>query len=210
MDQSSSSSSSQSLAIESFSNSWLTSINTSFFDSLESSSSLRPSLDMSMFNFDIPSSSSQAALASADQLFVNGLIKPTEQLTNYPSPPSSPQPPDPPLASSSSSATAATSKRGDIVASVVDVQCRVFCRWRKMSTRVVMKCFRRMWVRSSRKSIRVDDVGRRVLEVRSLSNSPPQVSPRRLSAGYSTDGNWSDVDSSIYEAVLHCKRSIGK
>ncbi|CAN1793682.1 hypothetical protein LINPERHAP1_LOCUS20073 [Linum perenne] len=153
-----------------------------------------------MFNFDIPSSSSQAALASADQLFANGLIKPTEQLPIYPSPPS--PPPDPPLASSSSSAAAATSKRGDGVASVVDVQCRVFCRWRKMSMRVVMKCFRRMWVRSSRKSIRVDDVGRRVLEVRSLSNSP-------LSAGYSTDGNWSDVDSSIYEAVLHCKRSIG-
>ncbi|CAN0825096.1 Probable membrane-associated kinase regulator 6 [Linum grandiflorum] len=191
------SSSSESLAIESFSNSWLTNSTPSFLDSLDTSSpSVRPSFDgfhdfreSHKFCFDIPVSSS-AVVAPADQLFSDGVIKPSSFTKSHTPPAGLLQNPSP---------TPQAQKR--VVVATVNIQCQVFSRWRKLSTRVVMKCFRR--VKCSfvvlRKSIRVDDVRRRALQVRSLSNSPPRRS---------TDVNyWSDMDSSIYEAVLHCKRS---
>ncbi|XP_006491204.1 probable membrane-associated kinase regulator 6 isoform X2 [Citrus sinensis] len=71
------------LAIESFSYSWLSNVET-LLDGIDEP--LRTSLDSSSeaiskelaenFNFDIPTSQSSAALLHADELFSDGLIKP--------------------------------------------------------------------------------------------------------------------------------------
>ncbi|CAL1361307.1 unnamed protein product [Linum trigynum] len=234
--------SSQSLAIESFSRSWLlTSVNSSSSsDCLQAS--LRPSIDgfydlnskqvdykmlrprrstseeeeSHKFCFDIPASVSAAAgggttVAPADQLFSNGVIKPSclyNELESHTSKPAAPPPPPPP-----SSALGAANKRA---VSAVNIQCQVLGRWRKLSGRVLLNYFRRLkysWVRSSssRKCISgADDAAaaaadRRILQVN--KSSSPQVSPRRSSTACSPDDGWSEADSSIYEAVLHCKRS---
>ncbi|KAG6663810.1 hypothetical protein CIPAW_02G048400 [Carya illinoinensis] len=52
-------------------------------------------------------------------------------------------------------------------------------------------------LRGSRKCTGVDDFDRRSLEVKSWSSSP-QASPEQ---------RFADMESSIHEAVLHCKRS---
>lgn len=124
-------------------------------------------------------------------------------------------------------------------------------KWRKSSKRLLQKCFGFVkplckTIGGSRKSIRVDDLERKVCEIRSCGNSlqasprpstaysvvewtdvkklrkkadlnlgfkrtkscnsSPQSSPR-ISLGSSS--SCYDVESSIHEAVLHCKRSIG-
>ncbi|KAA8520695.1 hypothetical protein F0562_015033 [Nyssa sinensis] len=55
------------------------------------------------------------------------------------------------------------------------------------------------------KGKRIAGLDRTLRKVKSWSNSP-QASPR-LSPSYST-GDWNDVESSIYEAILHCKKSF--
>ncbi|CAI0393386.1 unnamed protein product [Linum tenue] len=220
--------SSQSLAIESFSHSWLlTSVNSSSSSSLDClQASLRPSIDgfydpnskqldynmlrprrstaeeeeSHKFCFDIPACRG-TTVAPADQLFSHGVIKPCCLYNELESHTSTPPPAPPPP----SSALGAANKRA---VSAVNIQCQVLGRWRKLSGRVLLNYFRRLkysWVRSSssRKCIRAADdaaADRRIL----------QVSPRRSSTACSPDDGWSDADSSIYEAVLHCKRSIGK
>ncbi|KAL5796096.1 hypothetical protein ACOSQ2_000916 [Xanthoceras sorbifolium] len=214
---------SQSLATESFSYSWLSNVKPSF-DSLDES--LRASLDSyheaistdldykiiksqrfwaeaQNFNFDIPVSLSPAALLHADELFSDGLIKPVYV-----------DPSKIEMSHTSDSVTippvSSCSSRNII--SAYQVHYQFFRKWRKLSKQVLQKCFGYLRpfchkVGSSRKSNRVDDIDWRVWEVKSWSNSP-QASPRRHAA-YSV-GNWSDMESSIYEAILHCKRSVEK
>lgn len=208
--------SSQPLAIDSFSHSWLTSINSSL-DGLDEL--LRASLDSSLeatskeleykttkskrfleevqnFNFDVPICQSPDALVHADQLFSDGLIKPIFinqskiEASNFldlaPAMPS------------------ISSKTG---VSAVDIRCHSFIRWR----RSLQKCFGYLRtlchrIGGLRKSIKVDDIDGRAWEVKRPSNSPG-ASPRQRTTYLRDD--WCDIESSIYEAVLHCKRSMG-
>lgn len=193
------------LAIESFSSSWLsnaTSLNNS-----------REALDCTLvketlnFNFDIPTS--PVALLHADELFSDGLIKPVFVH-------------DPSERDSSNSSDFLTVLPGSsfcvkgIGISSLEGRCDCFLKWRKSSKRIIQKCFgqlrslcSRVIIRSSRKRIRVNDIDRRLeWEVRRFSDNSPETSPQRSTAYYSVD-EWGDIESSIRDAILHCKRSIG-
>ncbi|CAK7348802.1 unnamed protein product [Dovyalis caffra] len=206
---------SETLAIESFSRSWLTSVNSSLHG-LETP--LRASLDCSHeaiseeldyrmpesrrsleedqnFNFDFPISQSPDALLHADQLFSDGLIRPIF-INQSKIEASSSLNLAPTVPSSFSSGTV----------SAVQILCRFLGRWR----RILPNCFGYVRpfshrLRGSRIITRVDNVERIAWGVKSQSNSR-EASPRRRTA-YSLDGCY-DSESSIHEAVLHCKRSM--
>ncbi|XP_052194358.1 probable membrane-associated kinase regulator 6 [Diospyros lotus] len=250
---------SQAIAIESFSCSWLTNKRFSF-DSL--SEPLRTSLDVpgedisqesdhkiarskkfleeaQNFNFDTSFPKAPATLVHADEIFSNGLILPKfGDLGNKGASDASS------LAPSSSLRTVCPSDR---------IRTYFLKRWRKSSRRILKKYlgFFRPFCREvgcSRRGIRVDDIdGREVWEEESLSSSTPQrgkgnyvgnwcdikrksikttddsdtglirkakswsnslqASPQH--SPYYPTGDWS-IDSSIYEAILHCKRSFEK
>ncbi|KAH9731736.1 putative membrane-associated kinase regulator 6 [Citrus sinensis] len=176
---------------------------------------LRTSLDSSSeaiskelaenFNFDIPTSQSSAALLHADELFSDGLIKPEFV--------------DPSKILDASTSGLITVLPGSSFSSgnvipVFQGHYRLFSKWRISFKKNFLKCFGYLrphchnigssWKRSSR----VDDIDRREREVKSSSSSP-QASPPP-SAKYSVGvGDWYDIENSIYEAILHCKRSIG-
>uniref|UniRef100_A0A2P2IS61 Membrane-associated kinase regulator 6 n=1 Tax=Rhizophora mucronata TaxID=61149 RepID=A0A2P2IS61_RHIMU len=213
----------QSLATESFSHSWLAGLNPSScgFDEEAPKASLGSSYEATSkesvhkmlsskgfqeenqnFNFDVPTSRSSDTTADADQLFSDGLIRPAfvHQPRIGRSSSLDAVRPTPPSSFPSTHVPA------------VDIQCNVLQRWRKLSKRVLRKCFgqlRPTRIGGSIKSIKVDDIDRKASEVKSLSNSP-ETSPGQ-SPPYSTDV-WSDAEyeSPIYEAVLHCKKSIDK
>lgn len=200
------------LAIESFSYSWLSNVET-LLDGIDEP--LRTSLDSSSeaiskelaqnFNFDIPTSQSSAALLHADELFSDGLIKPEFV--------------DPSKKLDASTSGLITVQPGSSFSSgnvipVFQGHYRLFSKWRISFKKNFLKCFGYLrphchnigssWKRSSR----VDDIDRREREVKSSSSSP-QASPPP-SAKYSVGvGDWYDIENSIYEAILHCKRSIG-
>lgn len=214
---------SQPLATESFSYSWLSNVRPTldgldrpFRASLDNShaatskqsdykmkKSKRCSEESQDFDFEIPISQS-LPIAHADELFFNGVMKPVFvdpsriELSN-----ASNNNPAMPLSSSSS---------GTAIDQVVQDNCYFLRRRKKPLERILQKCFGCLRplchkiLKGSRKCTRVDDIDRRVSEVKSWSNSP-QASPRQ-SIVYST-GDCCDMESSIYEAVLHCKRSIG-
>ncbi|XP_057462995.1 probable membrane-associated kinase regulator 6 [Actinidia eriantha] len=254
---------SQALSIESFSYSWLTNRN---FSSDSPSEPLRPSLDFSYeatyeetkyrrvrskrneeeahnLNFDFPISKSPAVLVHADEIFSGGHILPkygdqsnTEAVNPSNSVLSLPM-------SSISLRTVCPEDR---------IRFHFLKRWRKSSKRILQKylgffgplCQK---VGCPRRSIRVDDIDRKVWEVREVKrNSSPQASPPRGTTSYA--GNWGhikrqgtktadtmrkvkswsnspqgspgrspsyfsddwSIDSSIHEAILHCKRSFEK
>eukprot|EP00257_Ricinus_communis_P028427 XP_025015841.1 probable membrane-associated kinase regulator 6 isoform X1 [Ricinus communis] len=209
---------SQPLAIESFSRSWLTSASSHLYGleeplraSLDSSyeasgeeleykilKSERSLEDVQNFNFDVPISEHPERLVHADQLFSDGLIKPV--FVNQ----SKIEASDPldlvPIPCSSFSSRN--------VVSTGHIQCHILKRWKKSSERILRKCFGYLKplchkITGARKCTRVDDIDERARQVKSWS-SLPQASPHRI---YSTN-SWCDIESSIYEAVLHCKRSI--
>lgn len=200
------------LAIESFSYSWLSNVQPPL-DGIDEP--LRTSLDSSPeaiskelaqnFNFYIPTSQSSAALLHADELFSDGLIKPV-------------------FAGPSKILDASTSDLITVLPSssfssrnvipVFQGHYRLLSKWGISFKKNFLKCFGYLRphyhnIGSSRKrSSRVDDIDRRGQEVKSWSNSP-QASPPP-SAKYSVGvGDWHDIENSIYEAILHCKRSIG-
>lgn len=211
---------SQLIAVESFSYSWLQQNIAPSFDSLHES--LQAASDSfhednftnsdykivncqkclsepQNFNFDVPVSQSPDALLHADELFSDGLIRPVYV--------------DPwklDVSRSSNSCTVPLSSSRNI-SSAHKVHHQVIRRWSNLSKRVLQKCFRCLIpccrkVGTSRKSSRVDDIDRNLWKVKSWNDSP-QASPP-VCTTYSV-GDWHDVDSSIYEAILHCKRSIG-
>ncbi|KAF3439942.1 hypothetical protein FNV43_RR18220 [Rhamnella rubrinervis] len=194
------------LAVESFSDSWLSNINLSFNGldeeprraAHESSSATTQN-----FHFDIQAFESHVSLLHADELFSDGLIKPLLVV---------------PLAAGVSNTADSISSFCVSSKSVTTDEQISGCflgRWRKVSKRILQKFFGHLIVvlplchkiEGPKKSSKVDDIGRRTQAVKSWNNSP-QISPR-LSRVYSA-GDWYDIESSINDAVLHCKRSIGK
>uniref|UniRef100_A0A5B7B684 Putative membrane-associated kinase regulator 6 n=1 Tax=Davidia involucrata TaxID=16924 RepID=A0A5B7B684_DAVIN len=256
---------SQPLATESFSYSWLINKKPSFDglnepfrisldNSDEATSEQRKSkmvtskgflVEAQNFNFDIPISESPAAFVHADEIFSDGHIIPIyvdpSKIEAFNSSNSVPAIP----VSALSSKTVCPANKS---------HCHFLRKWRKSSKRVLQNYFGLLKplcrkVGCSRRSIKVDDIDRKVWEVKSWSNSPvasprqstaystsdccgikrngtkiadtdmvfqngkswsssPLASPQR-SPSYST-GDWCDIESSIYEAILHCKRSIEK
>ncbi|KAL7121467.1 hypothetical protein ACP275_02G183700 [Erythranthe tilingii] len=254
---------SQQLATESFSYSWLT--DRQLYSILSENSIDQKDQN---FKFDVPLTE-YSFTVHADEIFSDGHIMPL-----YIDRPSKPEalirtttsevvlspPPVSPInyySCDSLSKTPLLSKR--------ITECFLFEKWRKSSKRIFLRFFAFVKpVCKSRKSNRVDDLERKVWEVRSWSNSV-EASPTRLSSsafdwsiiniinnnnininsninninekkiGGKSDFNygmknvkssWSsssprvspsrasnascDVESSIHEAIMHCKRSIEK
>lgn len=213
--------SSEPLATESFSYSWLVQ-QTPQFHGLEEYLTSTSSPRDTNFNFDTSiSRSSSFNFVHADEIFSNGHIMPfyldrtksNVEAFNALSPL-----PDPiPISSSDR------------------MKFYYFFKNLRTSSRSMIRGWLRMLrplchkVGCSRKSIRVDDIDRKKWEIRSLENlnisieASPSMSKkseyRRLKKARSwsskaqesvpTSPCWFDNESSIYEAVLHCKRSIG-
>ena len=210
------------LAVESFSYSWLINVKSSL-DGL--GSPLRTSLDISdeatskgkdynvlksqrlmdeaqNFNFDVPTSQSSVALIHADEVFSNGFIVP--MFIN----PSKKEALDTSHSLSSVPVSSLPSRPG---IPAVGIHCSFFRKWQKSSKSALYKCFGffrplRGKIGGSRKSIRVDDIDRRLWEAKSWRGSPQ---PSLKQSASSSVGDWCHMESSIHEAVLYCKRSIG-
>ncbi|XVF12591.1 hypothetical protein REPUB_Repub08aG0132000 [Reevesia pubescens] len=217
---------SQPLSIESFSYSWLVNVKPSL-DSLDSS--LRASLDAcdeasfiemdprmppsrrffrnsQDFKFDFPISQTPLTLVHADELFSNGYVMPF--FVN-------------PLkmeafeVSDSTSTLPTSSHAPNLVVPGGKTDRPSLRRCRRLSKRIFLKyldllrpLYRR--IRGRRSSSRAESVDARV-QVRKNWVYSAETSPR-ISVAYSAD-EWRkscDSESSIYEAVLHCKKSIGK
>ncbi|OMP08542.1 hypothetical protein COLO4_06371 [Corchorus olitorius] len=154
------------------------------------------------FNFDAIAPT-PAAFIHADELFTNGFIRPIyidlsrrescDTLVSNQTPPSS-----------------SFSSRTEIP--MVRLPCRFLRRWRKSTQKILRNLFGHLRpscrkVGCLRKSIRVDDIDRRTWRAKSW-NSSPQASPQQSTAR--SMGDSCHLENSIYEAVLHCKRSIEK
>ncbi|KAK7283586.1 hypothetical protein RIF29_13199 [Crotalaria pallida] len=216
---------SQPLSIESFSYSWLVNLKPSL-ESLDSSH--RTSLDASDeasfiemdprmppskrffknshdFKFDFPISQSPLALVDADQLFSNGHLMPlfveSLKMEAYEASDVNPSLPSSSL----------TPKSG--AAPTVHTRCPSLKSCRTLSRRIFQKylnflrplCIR---LRGHKSGSKPETVKR----TQSVKNRGyySETTPR-ISVAYSEDA-WRkscDSESSIYEAVLHCKRSIG-
>jgi hypothetical protein len=221
---------SQPISIESFSYSWLVNLIPSSLESLDSSS-LRTSLDAYYdeasfiemdprmppskrffinsqdFKFDFPTS--QSSLVDADQLFCNGYLMPfiVESMKIEPCE----------YDSSNSNVTLASSIShiGKKVVPKKYSRCTSLKRCRTLSRRMFKKylnfirplCRR---LRGQNYGSKHENVVKRTQSVKNIRGNYCESSPR-ISVAYSTDYSRvsCDSDSSIYEAVLHCKRSIG-
>ncbi|KAJ4705916.1 putative Membrane-associated kinase regulator-like protein [Melia azedarach] len=219
---------SQPLSIESFSYSWLVNLKPSL-ESLDNS--LRASLDAcdeasfiemdprmppskrflrssQDFKFDFPTSQSPLALVHADELFSNGYVMPLfldpEKMEAF-------EAPDSTLSLPTSSHVAKL-----VVPGSKTTRSSSLRRCRKLSKRIFQKyldfLIRPLYrkIRGRRSSSRVETGDTRVHVMNSWVYSAA-TSPR-ISVAYSAD-DWRkscDSESSIYEAVLHCKRSIEK
>lgn len=213
---------SQTLSIESFSYSWLVNIKPSF-DSL--GESFRASIDAydeasfiemdpklpaskrffigsQEFNFDFPKSESPRTLVHADELISDGFLIPLfmkslENMECYDDVYTSDSTPTTPISGHDQ-------KKGKIRRSSIRM-CRM------LSKRILEKYLEFIRplcqkLRGRRFGSRIEAAGSRMQVVYSPSTSP------RASSGDSV-GYWRmpcDSESSILEAVLHCKRSIGK
>ncbi|XP_057508391.1 probable membrane-associated kinase regulator 6 [Actinidia eriantha] len=213
---------SQSLSIESFSYSWLVNLKPSF-ETLDGSR--RASLDASDeasfiemdpklpaskrffrgsqdFNFDFPVSQSPLTLVHADELISNGFLVPlfVKPLKME--------------ASDASDSNRTTPISSHAQKNACRNRCSSLRRCRRLSKQIFQKYldFLRplcQKLRGQRSGSR-HEADSRIQEVNKWMYSPA-TSPR-TSVTYSVD-NWRrscDSDSSIYEAVLHCKKSIGK
>lgn len=212
---------SQTLSIESFSYSWLVNIKPSF-DSL--GESFRASIDAydeasfiemdpklpaskrffigsQEFNFDFPKSESPRTLVHADELISDGFLIPLfmkslETMEGYDDVYTSDSTPTTPISGHDQ-------KKGKIRRSSIRM-CRM------LSKRILEKYLEFIRplcqkLRGRRFGSRIEAAGSRMQVVYSPSTSP------RASLGDSV-GYWRmpcDSESSIREAVLHCKRSIG-
>ncbi|CAK8532884.1 unnamed protein product [Lathyrus sativus] len=226
------------LSIQSFSYTWLLNLKPSLEQSLETSSSFRISTDASdelgssfiemdprmpssrrffvtsqdfKFDFPISQESSLNTLIDADKLFSNGYLMPLfdESLKNI-----EPYEYD----SSNSNSTLPSSFISHVPKKVVSLENSrnsSLKRCRTLSRRVFQKylnflkplCRKLRGQKSG--SSKHENGMKRTQSVKNYRGSYYESSPR-TSVACSTD-NWRmscDSDSSIYEAVLHCKRSI--
>ncbi|XP_019433410.1 PREDICTED: probable membrane-associated kinase regulator 6 [Lupinus angustifolius] len=158
------------------------------------------------FNFDPSIIHSPFFIVHADELFSDGILRPVFfGPTNLKS--CNTLESDPIQTKHGSS----FSSKSDSPRTVEIHQC-FLRRWRKSTRRNLVEFFRYVnklchKVRYSRKSMRIGDIGKTDWKVKSLSNSQPS-SPIPITNH--PIGNLHDHENSIYEAVIHCKRSIGK
>lgn len=183
---------SQLLASESFSYSWLLNVKPSW-DGFDKSEDIL--IQAQNFDFDVSVPEYPSYLLDADVLFSDGLIRPVFV--------------DPSVVHDSSTSGSSLSVSESIT--VTEVPSNFLRKWRKFSKRILQKSlgylrpFHRR-IKVSRKSNKVDDFDRRLCDVTSWRSSP-QASPQQ-SASCSQGASY-DIESSINEAILHCKRSIG-
>ncbi|XP_020218350.1 probable membrane-associated kinase regulator 6 [Cajanus cajan] len=192
------------LASESFSYSWLSNSKSPAEDLHDDP--FRESDDLLQnFNFDISVPHSPLVLVPADEIFSDGLLRPmfVDPLSKVEFC-NTPDPTQTRLGSSFSSRTFSPK--------AMEIHHGLLTRWRKSTRRTLVDFFRyvnqlRQKVGRSRKSIRVDDIDKTDWQVKCLS-SPQKASPKPITTHLI--GDLHDYENSIYEAVLHCKRSIGK
>ncbi|KAK6936754.1 hypothetical protein RJ641_033784 [Dillenia turbinata] len=213
------------LSIESFSYSWLINLKPSF-ENLDDS--FRTSLDASDeasfiemdprkppskrflrdvqdFRFDFPASDSPVAIVHADEIFSNGLLMPLfvdpMKMKAYD-------------ASDSFSTVPSSSPFPETLLDTSKIRCPSLRRWRKLYKRILhkyLKCatpFCRRLQGCGLSSKTSNDGSRRQIVKNWVCSR--ESSPRTSVA---SAGDWRmscDSESSIYEAVLHCKRSIEK
>ncbi|XAR71676.1 hypothetical protein NMG60_11018061 [Bertholletia excelsa] len=201
--------SSQPLSIESFSYSWLVNLKPPFdgpdeSDEASSFIEMDPRLPESRrffrgsndFKFDFPKSDSPLNLVDADELISNGLLRPIFAKMDSGEPEPCPEPPVPPSQAQKILRCSSLKKHkrfSKMILKYLDFL-RPLCRK----------------LRGRRSGSRIEAVETRMQEVDKWLCSPA-TSPR-TSVEYSVD-QWRrscDSESSIYEAVLHCKRSIGR
>jgi len=157
------------------------------------------------FNFDVSFTHSPSVLAHADELFSNGLIKPLFV---------------DPSKLDSCKTTLDSTRQSKPISSLfsrivsprtVQIHHGFLTRWKTSTCRTLRNLSRYVnelcqRVGSSRKSTKVDDFDKEEWLVHSWSSSH-QASPK--SSTINPIGALHDHENSIYEAVLHCKRSIG-
>ncbi|CAJ2647923.1 unnamed protein product [Trifolium pratense] len=199
------------LASDSFSYSWLSNSNKPPLDYLhdephrDSMSSFygdSTSNNSQNFNFDTCISQSNLVLVHADEIFSNGLLRPffldpskVEVFYNTSDP---------------IQTKIETTSLSSITFSTRSVKSHhhgFLIRLRKSTWRTLVQFFKyfnqlRQKMERSRKSTKVDDIDKTDWLVKSLRNSHK--------ASLIGDFHVEHDDSSIYEAVLHCKKSIGK
>ncbi|KAJ7962481.1 putative Membrane-associated kinase regulator-like protein [Quillaja saponaria] len=212
---------SQPLAVESFSDSWLSNVNSFMdvhdepsrvsFDSLheaifkESSCMIlkfnRYPEESQDFDFNVPIPESSCTLVHADEIFSRGVLKPV--LANSSRMTTTISESNPVLIASSLSLSS-----DQTVNQVIRINCHFLVRWRKLSKQI-LKCFKHLCCEVSelRKRPKFNDIDRRALEVKSWSSSSKLT---RYEGADSSIGAWCEMESSIHEAVLYCKRSIEK
>ncbi|KAL7107004.1 hypothetical protein ACP275_06G026600 [Erythranthe tilingii] len=232
METSSSASLQLSPSNESFSYSWLANLNTTSFEdnSLMASSidydqdeanysfiEMDPRLPPSKrffrvssdfgFDFDFPVSDSPLGLVHADELISNGFIVPLfvkdvkrESISD-----------DVQLDSDTWNASTSSSS-ADRKTVAGRVRCASLMRCRRFSKRFFQKYLKFLlrplfWKRRRGHNGQFDKSGKTNWELSAATTISP-----RTSLAYSADDNWRtscDSESSIYEAVLHCKRTQG-
>ncbi|KAK7362277.1 hypothetical protein VNO77_04387 [Canavalia gladiata] len=204
------------LATDSFSYSWLPNCKplandlkephreSTYYNSCEATRKTPLMDECQNFNFDIPITQSSNVLALADELFSDGLIKPVfvdpsklESCNNNTSGSRQSKP-------SSSFSSRVVSSR------TVEIHHGFLTKWKTStcrSLRSLSRCVNQLCqkVRSSRKSTRVDDIDEEEWQVKRWRSSQ-QASPKSITVN--PIGALHDPENSIYEAVLHCKRSI--
>ncbi|XP_061358607.1 probable membrane-associated kinase regulator 6 [Gastrolobium bilobum] len=204
-----------SLATDSFSYSWLSNckplandleepLRESTYSSWGSSTNTPLLAECQNFNFDTCITQSPPVLVHADELFSDGMIKPvfvdTSKLVSCNTPDSTQTKP------SSSFSSRIVSPR------TVEIHHGFLARWKTITSRTLRNLSRfinqlSQKVGCSSISTRVDDIDKKEWQVKSLSSSQ-QASPKSIT--FHPIGALHEHENSIYEAVLHCKRSIEK
>ena len=204
------------LATDSFSYSWLPNckplandlkepLRESTYNSCEGTTNYPLMEEWQNFNFDISITQSPAVLSHADELFSNGLIKPLF------AGPSTLESCDTTTNSTQSKPISSFSSR-IVSPRTVQIHHGFLTKWKTSTCRTLRNLSRYVnqlcqKVGSSRKSTKVDDIDKEEWLVNSSWSSSQQPSPK--SSTVNPVGALLDHENSIYEAVLHCKRSIG-
>ncbi|XP_029125403.1 probable membrane-associated kinase regulator 6 [Cajanus cajan] len=194
------------LATDSFSYSWLPNFKPLANEPLRESTYNSPLFEECQnFNFDISITHSPSVLAHADELFSNGLIKPIfvdhSKLESCNSNT---------ISASTQSKTISSFSSRIVSPITLKIHHGFLTRWKASTCRTLRNLSRYVnqlcqKVGGSRKSTKVDDIDKEEWLVNSWSSSQ-HVSPKSICVN--PIGALHDQENSIYEAVLHCKRSI--
>ncbi|XP_038996526.1 probable membrane-associated kinase regulator 6 [Hibiscus syriacus] len=201
---------SQSLATDSFSYSWLSDRKPSL-DGLHEDSFSNCCEDSNRFlidhNFKFESiAPTPQPFVHADELFTNGFIRPAYI--------------DPSKGDScttlDSIETPPFSSRTDRIPMEGRIHCSFLGKYRRSTKKMLRNLFENLRplchkLGCFRKSTGVDDIERSIMWRTKSRNGAPLGSTQRITAcSTSMGGDSCYLENPIYEAVLHCKRSIGK